>query len=469
MKVLLLKPNNLADHIQPSLGLGYLATQIRQRHEVVIHDCIKDKTPADKIDSVLRRHQPDLVGIQCYTFDAPKVSRMLRVIKAYRKEIITVVGGAHVSATPEETFASFQPDLDYAFNSESEIGFPHFLDRLQEGRTDFSGIPGVIWRNAEGQLICNPPAFVDDLDALGFPAWDLMPPETYPESQYGAFYEKFPIAPIMTTRGCPYACTFCSAPRMSGRRLRHHSRAYIEEHVRLLYRRGVREIHIVDDNFTFDMDYCKDILRGIIGLNLDISIAMPNGIRMDRLDDEILRLMKQAGVYLVTVAVESGSDRILKKMHKGTTVEKIRQNVARIRKHGFPVAGFFILGHPTETRQEMEATIRLSKELGLVRANFFTYLPLPGTLSYNELVASGEIEKADWNNFLFMTAPYVPKGITREELLRLKRNAFLSFHFSPRVLWYNLKAIKSWNHFRYLLRRFYHWILMSPSDKTAAA
>ncbi len=466
MKVLLIKPNNLADHIQPSLGLGYLATQIRKDHDVVIHDCIKDNTSVEGVRDIVSWHDPDVIGIQCYTFDAPKVYRIFKVIKETFPDKITVVGGAHISSIPQESFEQLQPYVDYAFNSESEVGFPQFLSALERGDKDFTGINGLIWRDQQGKVHANAPKFVQDLDELGFPAWDLMKPETYPESQHGAFFEKFPIAPIVTTRGCPYLCSFCSAPILSGRKLRHHSVAHVQEHIRMLYARGVREIHIVDDNFTFDKDYCKSVLRGIIDLKLDISLATPNGIRMDCLDDEILELMKQAGQYIVSVAVESGSNRILKKMRKATTVEKIRENVALIRKHGLPVAGFFILGFPTETREEMEATVRLSKELGLVRANFFTYLPLPGTSSYAELVKDGELEKVDWNNYLFMTAPYTPKGVTRDELLNLKRNAFLSFHLNPRVFIRNVLAIKSWNHFKFLLRRFYHWVLMKPTNKT---
>jgi len=467
MKVLLIKPNNLADHIQPSLGLGYLATQIRKDHDVVIYDCIKENTPLEKTNDIIRLHDPDLIGIQCYTFDTPKVFRMIKLIKESFPDKITVVGGAHISSIPQEAFKQFQPYADYAFNSESEVGFPKFLAALEQGKKEFPGIEGLIWKNKKGEVIANAPVFVANLDDLGFPAWDLMPPETYPESQHGAFYEKFPIAPIMTTRGCPYLCTFCAAPQMSGRKLRHHSVEYIQKQILMLYDRGVREFHIVDDNFTFDLNFSKDILHGIIDLKLDISLATPNGVRMDRLDDEILDLMKEAGQYLVTVAVESGSDRILKKMKKATTVAKIRKDVARIQKSGLPLAAFFILGFPGETREEMLQTIRLSKELGLIRANFFTYLPLPGTESYNDLVTSGEIDKVDWNNFLFMTAPYVPEGMTRKELLSLKKMAFLSFHLNPRILFFNLMSIKSFRHFQFLLRRFYHWILMRPSATTA--
>ena len=240
---------------------------------------------------------------------------------------------------------------------------------------------------------------------------------------------------------------------------------YIKEHIKMLYGRGIREIHIVDDNFTFDKDYCKEILRGIISLNLDISLATPNGVRMDHLDDETLDLMKQAGQYLATVAVESGSDRILKKMRKSTTVEEIRKNIQRIRRHGFQIAAFFILGYPGETKEDIEKTIKLSRQLGLIRANFFTYLPLPGTESYNELVASGEIAKVDWNNFLFMSAAYVPPGMTREELLSFKRKAFLGFFLNPRVFLANILGIKSFKHFKFLFRRFYHWLIMDILKK----
>ena len=115
----------------------------------------------------------------------------------------------------------------------------------------------------------------------------------------------------------------------------------------------------------------------------------------------------------------------------------------------------------------MAATVRLSKELQLVRANYFTFLPLPGTASYGELVESGELENVDWHNFYFMSAPYTPTGIAREELLALKRKAFLSFHLRPGILLKNLAAIRSFRHFMFLLKRFYHWVIMKPTPNPA--
>ncbi len=468
MKILLIKPNNLSDHIQPSLGLAYLAQGIRKNHDVKIIDCIKEDIPPEEFGSrILEKHKPDLVGIQCYTFDIRNVRLILESIKKTNPKVITVVGGAHISSDPEKAFENLEEYLDFGFAGEAEIGFPIFCDLLDSGKNDFETVPGLIWKK-EAELILNPQEMEQDIDKLGDPAWDLIHPELYPESQHGAFFKKFPIAPIITTRGCPYACTFCSAPILSGKKLRHHSLDYVLRNIELLYHQyGIREFHIVDDNFTQEIEYAKEIVRGIIGLKLDISLAMPNGIRMDYLDDELLNLLKEAGLYIVSVAIESGNDTILKQMKKGTTVAKVHRDIERIHKHKLDIAAFFILGFPGETLKTMQDTIDLSLKLPLLRANYFTYLPLPGTESYRQLEETGEIDKVDWDNFYFMSAAYTPKGIPRETLLKLKKKAFLKFHLRPVILLKNVLAIQNFNHFKFLLKRFYHWVLMKdfiPSE-----
>jgi anaerobic magnesium-protoporphyrin IX monomethyl ester cyclase len=469
MKVLLVKPNNLSDHIQPSLGLAYLAERIRDRHDVLILDCIKeDIGPAKFVQTVLKDWRPDVVGIQCYTFDLGNVRKLLKATKEWNPDIITVVGGAHISSDPIRAFDNLEENLDFAFSGEAETGFPKFIDMLNDPTTepDYFSIPGLVWKNDQ-ELVANPVYLEEDLDSLGDPAWDLIRPDLYPESQHGAFFDKFPIAPIITTRGCPYSCTFCSAPILSGKKLRHHSKEYVLRNISNLYHNyGIREFHIVDDNFTQDIDYAKTIVRGIISLNLDISLAMPNGIRMDYLDDELLELLKEAGLYLVSIAVESGNDEILKKMKKGTKVHKIHRDVKLIKKHGFDIAAFFILGFPEETLETIQDTIDLSMELPLLRANYFTFLPLPGTESYHLLEENGEIDNVDWDNYYIMSAAYTPPGIKREELLEIKKKAFLKFYLRPRILIRNLLSIKNYSHFKFLVKRFYNWVIVKDHHST---
>lgn len=465
----MVKPNNLSDHIQPSLGLAYLATGIRGHHEVMILDCIKeDINPSEFAQSTLKDYRPDLVGIQCYTFDVGNVRKLLKATKEWNPDILTVVGGAHISSDPLRAFENLEENLDFAFAGEAEIGFPKFIDMLEEPveERDYFSIPGLIWKNDQ-EFVTNPVYREEDLDRLGDPAWDLIRPDFYPESQHGAFFKKFPIAPIITTRGCPYSCTFCSAPILSGKDLRHHSKDYVLRNISRLYHDyGIREFHIVDDNFTQDIDYAKTIVIGIISLNLDISLAMPNGIRMDYLDDELLELLKEAGLYLVSIAVESGNDEILKKMKKGTKVHKIHRDVKLIKKHGMDIAAFFILGFPEETLETIQDTIDLSMELPLLRANYFTFLPLPGTESYQRLEENGEIDDVDWDHYYIMSAAYTPPGVTREELLAIKKKAFLRFYLRPRVLIRNLMSIQNFRHFKFLLKRFYNWMIVKNHHST---
>lgn len=461
MRVLLVKPNNVSDHIQPSLGLGYLATSIRKNNEVAILDCIKENIGIKNFGTLVKGHKPSVVGFQCYTFDLKFVREALSVIKNINKDIITVVGGPHSSALPVETMEYFGKSLDFAFQGESEKSFSQFIEYLNGVDINLSDIPGLIWRE-NGIIRSNERFFENNLDSLGLPSWDLIHPETYPESQHGAFYKKFPIAPIMLTRGCPYQCTFCSGKLVSGEKLRKRSIASIIGEINMLYRDyGIREFHIIDDNFTMDKTYAKTFLRELIKQSLDISWATPNGLRVDALDDELLILMKKSGLYLISLGIESGSDKILDLMKKNLSVKKTREIVRLISSYGFDIAGFFIFGFPGETKQDILDSIKLSLELDLIRANFFTYLPFPGTESYHYLEKNNELNNVDWERFYFMNAAYTPKGITRRELKCLQRMAFFKFYTRPKILWKNLRGIRSINHLKFLLRRFFHWIVMS--------
>ncbi len=169
--------------------------------------------------------------------------------------------------------------------------------------------------------------------------------------------------------------------------------------------------------------------------------------------------MKETGLYIISLGIESGSDRILGAMKKQLTTSKIRQCVGMIKNAGIDVAGFFIVGFPGDTVQSIKDTIRLSLELPLVRANFFTYLPFPGSESYRRLEADNELGEIDWKRFYFTNASYTPKGLTRRKLKNLQRLAFARFYLRPRIILYNLRAIQSFRHLLFLTKRFFNWIV----------
>jgi len=461
MRILLVKPYNLSDHIQPSLGLGYLATSVRHKHDVRILDCIKDGISIDRLGKYIKEYNPDVIGFQCYTFDLKFVHEGLKLAKSINKEVVTVVGGPHPSAMPEETIKSLKGALDYLFIGEAETGFPKLIDILEGALKDFSSVPGLVWFE-KGIARSNPRIAVDDLDSLGIPSWDLIRPDTYPESQHGAFFKKFPIAPIMVTRGCPYPCTFCAGKVVSGRKIRRRSIDHVLKEITYLNKHfGIKEFHIIDDNFTMDAGYAKEFLRRLKSLGLGMSWAVPNGVRMDTLDEELLALMKDTGLYMISLGIESGSDEVLGRMKKHITTSKIKDCVRMIHSSGIDMAGFFILGFPGETESTIKETIKFAAELPLKRANFFTYLPFPGSESYEDLRSKGELDGVDWERFYFMTAAYNPKGVTRQELKRLHRLAFSKFYLRPHIIFYHIRSVKSLRHLFFLTRRFFHWIVMN--------
>ncbi len=459
MKVLLVKPYNKSDHIQPSLGLGYLAAAVRKGYEVKILDCIKERITPDKLENVIKSFKPDVFGLQCYTFDLNFVDHALRAVKARDKGIITVVGGPHPSAAAVDMMNRFGGELDYSFAGEAEVGLARLLSSIESGEKEFDSIPGLVWRK-NGTVRSNPKSVLEDLDSIAMPAWDLIGPENYPESQHGAFFKQFPIAPIMITRGCPFQCTFCAGGVIAGKSVRRRSIDNVLKELTYLNKEhGIREFHVVDDNFTMDMAYAKEFLRRLKILNLGMTWAVPNGVRMDALDEELLALMKETGLYIISLGIESGSDRVLKDMKKHLTLSKIRECVGMINKAGIDVSGFFILGFPGETVESIKDTIKFSRELKLVRANFFTYLPFPGSESYEKLKSANELDGIDWDHFYFMNASYTPKGLTRKQLKNLQRFAFAKFYLKPGIILYNLKSIQSLRHLAFLIGRFFRWIV----------
>lgn len=452
--VLLVFPLSRTHYSVPPLGLGYLASSLRSRgYGVRILDCTRERLDLPGLLERIREWRPRMVGFQTFSYDFGTVRRALEGVKEVDPDIVTVVGGPHPSGVPVETLEDMSA-ADYAFRGEGEEGLPLLVGRLFARQDiDLASIPGLVWRE-DGRVRANGVRFVEDLDSLGLPAWDLMDPRSYQFAPQGVFLKSPPVAPISTSRGCPFQCTYCAGKTLTGARIRKRSIPHVLDEVELLYHEyGAREIHIVDDNFTMFRDRVVEFCEGLHERRLKIHFTFPNGVRIDTLDGELLRLLKQAGCYSMIVGIESGSDRVLKAMKKGLTTETVRRGVALIKEAGIDVSGFFILGYPGETRDEMLQTIAFSRRLGLDAAHFSNFLPLPGTEAAEMLCRQGRLPKVDWSQLFYARVAYVPEGMTAAELKRLQRQAYLGFYLRPSVLWKLRGKIRSWHHVQAIVRR----------------
>ncbi len=450
--LLLASYGNLQDYWFP-LSVGYLKSNMPSHHGVKILDCTFEDLPPDSEDfrKKIEDFKPDVVGISSSSLTYKYALQALETCKSVDKNIVTVMGGPHPTIYPDIIMTN--DFVDFLFRGESELSFPKFLDQLDGGR-NFAAIKGLVYRK-DGAIVKNELEAVEDIDKIRIPDYAALKLNEYIEGgyNYGGYYGR--TAPIWITRGCPYKCQFCSAPLINGRKIRAHSFEYMVEWLEHLYHEfNIRQFSIVDDNFTYYKEYAKDFCRGIIELKEkkhfkeQIYFTSPNGIRIERVDEELMRLMKRAGWDGVTVAPESGSPDVLKRMKKGLNPDIVPGVVKMIKSVGLNVRGFFMVGYPGETKKDLEETIRLIRKCKFDSLVIGRFIPLPGTPVFDDLVQRGEIspDYTPPQNFkLFLPFQkkveqkmYTPKDfegfslfkmLLREHLLLALRNPYSVYYF----------------------------------------
>jgi len=445
--------------IIPNIGLGYLASVLKSRHhQVLILDCAREKMNHRKYRDYLARENPDMVGVQMYTCDFSSAKQCVDVAKAFNRSVVTVVGGPHPSGDPEGTMKGIT-NADFAFAGEAESGLPKLLGHIESsGEYGIDSVEGLIYRRKE-EVIINSRGCFDNLDDLPFPAWDLIDPGTYPAAPHGSFSKSLPIAPIITSRGCPFRCTYCGVRVNTGRNFRMRSVGNIIEEIKYLQKSfGIKEIHIEDDNFTLMKPRVLEFCRKLKEENISIDWACTNGVRLDTLDKELLLTMEGAGCYSFSVGIESGSPRIISDMKRSETLDVMTEKINLISSAtGIRMTGYFMMGYPTETVKDIEETTEYALKLPLHRAQFSNFLPLPGTEIYDFLKKGGKIspESMKWDLYLNNRIVYCPDGISEREMRSLMRKAFAKFYFRLRIILGLLGEIHSFSQLRTVIRRFF--------------
>jgi anaerobic magnesium-protoporphyrin IX monomethyl ester cyclase len=468
MRILLIKPiNDRYCVVQPPLGLGYLAAVVhRCGHRAEILDAGRVRLTWKGFVDLIDWGRYDLIGFQMFSYELPSVKKHLEIVKRRSPGTVTLVGGPHISGDPEGT-ASYLEGMDFGFAGEAEAGLGKFLrlewkDYSDPARLD--KIPNLVWRRG-GRTAVNPRAPVLDPDDIPLPAWDLIDPRNYPPAVHGIFYRYRPIAPIVTSRGCPFPCTFCAGRAVTGTVLRYRSVENVIGEILLLRDKfGVREFHIEDDNFTGKRDYVIEFCREVIARAPGLAFALPNGIRLDTLDREVLTLMERAGFYSIAVGIESGSGRVLKLMKKNLTPGLVREKTDLIREcTGMRLSGFFLIGYPGETEEEILETIAFALSLKLDLASFLITIPLPGSPLWEEY-GRPDYSGVEWADFVPSRAIPGVSGIPPRRLKQLQRQATIRFYLRPGVVWRLAREIRGGDQLRIIRRRLLD-IILPRGDK----
>lgn len=454
-KILLIRanylPGLLGRQIVPPLGILTLAAVLRRerggQYDIKILDTGISKTHPLQTEKFIRDFSPDIVGISALSLESANLHVIAAVTKRVSQNIKVIVGGPH--ATTFYDIILKDPNVDYAVVGEGEMTFVELLDYLNDG-ADGAGIKGVAClRNGELKFGGVRP-FIEDLDSLPFPAWDLVKLLPYSRRVINmqGLLAASPYAPLFTSRACPYRCVYCH--QNFGKKFRAQSAERTIEEIDMLTKKfNVKEIHIFDDVFNLDSQRVLDICEGILRKGLKIKISFPNGIRGDLLGKEVLSALSRAGTYLITYAVETATPRIQKMIHKNLDLEKIKQTIEWSFDMGIIPAGFFMFGFPTETEEEMRNTVKFALNSKLLKALFFCVVPFPRTelydlikKTYPQLDFSYDFTGA---MHYWSTTPYYTQ-VTGIDVATIQKRAWAKFFLDPWRLWTILKRYpKNWN------------------------
>ncbi len=433
-KVSFIKPYQQASYysISPPLGVTYLSSALKSHgHQASLLDLrLHPKGGLSLALKWVEEQAPDILGLSAFSSEAGATHELVRAIKARFPRMPVVVGGPYPSTAPER--AMQDENIDFCLIGEGEESFPRLVEHILENGSDAGGLPSVCHRD-NGETVINPVAEpISELDRLPVPDWGLLDMDSYyKRTRHQLFYMHRNYMPILTSRGCPYQCLYCH--NIFGKRFRPYSVERALEEINMLYNRfGVRELHINDDIFNLDLKRAKGIARGIIDSGMDISISFPNAVRADRMDIELIELLKEAGTFKIAYAVETASPRLQKLLKRDLDLEKTREVIEATDGLGLFQTGFFMLGFPTETEGEMQETINYALESRLHTAGFFVVSVYEGT-GLAELASSmGKDIDFDSYEREYWKASLQVSEVEPRRLEKMIKSSYRKFYLDPR-------------------------------------
>ncbi|MBN1364213.1 MAG: B12-binding domain-containing radical SAM protein [Syntrophaceae bacterium] len=434
-KILLIKPRFYLPEfytITQPMGLMYIGAVLRKAgHEVKIHDCGSDCRDLRVLRRTITRWKPDFIGVSIIVTELEQTREIMRIIRGILPDVPVTFGGPWPSANPGESLKTF--GADFVVIGEGELVFPELVEALNKGlpTESIAGTASVV----DGRIKINPGRYLteDELNALPFPAWDLLDHKLYAKMPSGAVVGCRHYMAIVTSRGCPFQCAYCH--RTMGKIFRKRTaQSVLAEMEELRFRYGFKEFEIIDDCFNVDRERMYAVLTGIQNRLCGVKLHFANGLRADMLEPEDMLFFKQAGTVSVSFAIETSSPRLQKMIHKNLNIDKAILAINAAVDVGIYTSGFFMIGFPTESYEEASATVDFAVRSVLHRAAFYLVTPFAGT----ELAKMAAQNINDAVSPKKMTFYYTNtlniSSMSDSDLRKVIRHAYLRFYFNYKRL-----------------------------------
>lgn len=438
-------------NISPPIGLCYLSSMLKHNgYSAKIIDA--SSFSMRKIKKVLEEENPDLLGIQCLTIERGQAYKVAKIAKKVLPKVKIVFGGQHASNFPDQMFKLAH--VDFVVMGEGEYTTLELVKALSTNKK-YEKINGLAYKISKKKAIINPPReLIQDLDVLPFPDYSTIDPKNYVMGNF----EDFSV-PILTSRGCPYNCAFCSSTQFWHRKYRARSAENVLKEIDYLVKeRGLKNISFYDDNFIIDKRRLIEICKGLVERKYDLKFGIASSVKI--LDDERLEWLKKAGCIEVGFGVESGSPIILKNISKFQTPEDIKRAFKLVRKHGMIPGGSLIVGCPGETKETIKETAEMMNEICPEHLSYGGILwILPGTPIYTLSKQKKIIDDSVWmktDRDIYYTAEYSYRQLKsfQKQLLYYqarKRDFSQKFKFLVWFIYLSLPAVM-----RRVARNFYY-------------
>jgi radical SAM superfamily enzyme YgiQ (UPF0313 family) len=351
-----------------------------------------------------------------------------------------VVGGSFPSTAPQDCLKN--PDIDVACCGEGELTTLDLVRAWEQGRP-LDAVDGIVFRGADGQIVRTPPrALIDDLDEMPLPAYHLTDLGPYVRTEHASDFTKQRRSSmeLITSRGCPYRCIYCYT--VFGKKFRGRSPQHVMNEILLLYNKyQVREFVIWDDTFTMDVERTKAICDLILGAGIKVHLQLRGGVRVERMDEELMAKLKLAGAETMCVGIESAVDRIQKLIQKNLSIRKVNDFLDLAEKYEITTIGLMMLGFPGEKLEEVKESIRWACASKLNFTFFSLVTPYPATVLYDIAVREGYYVKDDNFGSMHVMIPHMEMPeLPSRRLKWLQLQAYLRFYSRPRRLRYLLSS-----------------------------